>query len=117
MIGDDRFVERVVQTSAADARFRDVDLERIVAYVCKGIGVTEQQLARAGKERSASDARALVGWLAATTRAATLTEVARRFKRDLSAVSRAVARVERLAAEDPAKGKILRTHQIAISQA
>ena len=95
---------------------RRVDLDHIVAYVCQGRGLTERALSQAGKNRAASQARALIGWLAATGGNATLSEVARRLKRDVSANSRAVTQLDRIAAEDGAKGKALRMHQIAISQ-
>jgi REP element-mobilizing transposase RayT len=116
VIGDDRFVERALQTSGEPLRARRVDLDHIVAYVSKGSGITEHVLSQASKNRAASQARALIGWLAATGGNATLSEVARRLKRDVSAISRAVTQLERIAAEGGAKGKTLRMHQIAISQ-
>ena len=116
VVGDDRFVERALQASGEPARVRRVDLDHIVAYVCQGRGITERALSKAGKTRAASQARALIGWLAATGGNATLSEVARRLKRDISAISRAVTQLERIAAEGGAKGKALRIHQIAISQ-
>jgi REP element-mobilizing transposase RayT len=116
VIGDDRFVERALRASAEPVRVRRVDLDHIVAYVCKGSELTERETTRAGKNRVASQARALIGWLAATCGNETLSEVARRLKRDVSAISRAVTQLERIATEGGAKGKALRMHQIAISQ-
>lgn len=116
VVGDDRFVERALQASGEPARARRVDLDHVVAYVCKGSGLAERELWKAGKNRAASQARALIGWLAATSGSATLSEVARRLKRDISAISRAVTQLERIAAEGGAKGEALQMHRIAISQ-
>ncbi len=116
VVGDDRFVERALQASGEPARARRVDLDHVVAYVCKGSGLAERELWKAGKNRAASQARALIGWLAATSGSATLSEVARRLKRDISAISRAVTQLERITAEGGAKGEALQMHRIAISQ-
>jgi putative transposase len=117
VIGGERFVEWALRSSGEPAHVPSVELDRIVAYVCQGGAITERQLAQPGKERHTSQARALIGWLAVTSRSATLSEVAQRFQRDVSGISRGVARLERIAAEDGAKAKALRQHQIAISQA
>ena len=117
IVGDDRFVERALQASGGRARSRAVNVDRIVAYVCKGSRLTERQLAQPGKGRAPAEARALIALLAVSTGSATLSEVARRFGRDLSGVSRAVKRLEELAGEDPKKAEALAAHQTAIYQA
>ena len=72
-------------------------LNRIVGYVCQRIEIKEKELAVPGKGREAARARALIGWLAMRTGAAPLTEVARRFNRNLSTLSRAVGALQRIA--------------------
>jgi hypothetical protein len=94
-----------------------VDLNRIVEYVCEGMQLTEQGLRAAGKERRASKARALVGWLVFATRCATLSEGARRFNRDLSGIGRGVSMLERTAREGGTTALALRAHMMSISQA
>ena len=115
VVSDDRFVERVLQANAEPARVRRMDLDYIVAYVCQGRGITECALSQAGKNGAVSQARALIGWLATTGGNATLNDVARRLKRDISAISRTVTQLDRLVAEGGAKVKALWMHQIAIS--
>ena len=117
VLGDDRFVAHALQASGEPVGVRKPNLDRIVAYVCKGSGLNEEQLARAGKGRAEAQTRALIGWLAVNSSNVTLTEVARRFRRDLSGISRAVSDLERIASEDGAKRKALAVHQNAISEA
>ncbi|MEO8626886.1 MAG: transposase [Betaproteobacteria bacterium] len=117
VLGDDRFVAHALQASGEPAGVRKPNLDRIVAYVCKGSGLKEEQLARAGKGRAEAQTRALIGWLVVNSSNVTLTEVARRFRRDLSGISRAVSDLERIASEDGAKRKALVVHQNAISEA
>ncbi len=116
VVGEDRFVERALRASGEFVRGRGADLDHIVAYVCKRSGLIEEELSRPGKNRLASQARALIGWLAASSGSASLSEVARRLKRDVSSVSRAVTHFERIAAEGGSRAASLRRHQIAISQ-
>jgi len=113
---EDRFVERALRANAESVRRHGADLDHIVAYVCQGSGLIEQELSRPGKNRLASRARALIGWLAAGSGGASLSQVARRLKRDVSSVSRAVTQFERIAAEGGTRAMSLHMHQIAISQ-
>jgi hypothetical protein len=82
VIGDDHFIDRALGATP-DTRLRGVDLDRIVQYVCEGMGLAEYDLRAPGEERGAAQARALAGWLVVPARCATLSEAARRFKRDL----------------------------------
>ncbi|MEO8007518.1 MAG: hypothetical protein ABI728_03215 [Betaproteobacteria bacterium] len=116
VVGEDRFVERALRANAESVRRHGADLDHIVAYVCQGSGLTEQELSRPGKNRLASQARALIGWLAAGSGGASLSQVARRLKRDVSNVSRAVTQLERIAAEGGTRATSLHMHKIAISQ-
>ena len=116
VVDEDRFVERALRANAESVRRHGADLDHIVAYVCQGSGLVEQALSRPGKNRLASQARALIGWLAASGGGASLSQVARRLKRDGSNVSRAVTQLERIAAEGGTRATSLHMHQIAISQ-
>ena len=116
VVGEDRFVERALRANTESVRRHGADLDHIVAYMCQGSGLIEQELSRPGKNRLASQARALIGWLAASSGGASLSQVARRLKRDVSSVSRAVTQIERIAAEGGTKATSLHMHQIAISQ-
>jgi len=117
VIGDERFVQSVIQGSEDDVRFRGMTLERIVEYVCKDFEISEHELALKSKQRKTSDARTLTGWLALSTGIATLSDVARRFKRDVSGLSRGVTRLEASAARDAKIRKALAKHRMSICQA
>ena len=53
-------------------------LTAIVAHVCASASLNEPALIAPGKGRQAAQARALIGWLALKTKAATRTQVAAR---------------------------------------
>ena len=74
----------------------------------------EAALLAAGKSRPAAHARALVGWLAARTKAATLTAVAARFHRDLSTLSHAVSALEERSRNSESFDNTLNEHLYAI---
>jgi REP element-mobilizing transposase RayT len=107
VVGDERFVQAVAQPSPEQTNCRGASLDRVVMCVCQELGVTEADLIHAGKQRTPSQARAVIGWLASSTSAATLSEVARRFQRDLSGISRSVTGLDALARTDPAVMKRL----------
>jgi len=113
---EDRFVERALRANAESVRRHGADLDHIVAYVCQGGGLIEQELSRPGKNRLASQARALLGWLAAGSGGASLSQAARHLIRDVSRVNRAVTPLERIAVEGGTRATSLHVHQITISQ-
>ena len=92
VVGEEDFVRQVLPAKARAAKAPS--LERIVAQVCRSVSMSEAALKAPGKARPAAQARALVGWLAIKTKAATLTRVADRFDRDLSTLSHAVSALE-----------------------
>lgn len=117
VLGPDRFTEQVLRSAGQGSARRAPRLDRIVAYVCAGSALTEEELRRRGKGQAAARCRALIGWLAKTSCSAPLAEVARRFERDLSSVSHGVTRLERAAREGTELARLLKRHQDAISQA
>ena len=61
--------------------------------VCQDFGLEEAVLSNPSQQRMASEARAIIGWLAVQVGVATLTEVGQRFHRDVSTLSGAVRRL------------------------
>ena len=116
VIGTDKFVERTLKAAGQPVN-RPPALNRIIAVVCQRLEIKETNLAAPGKGRAAARARALIGWLAMRTGAAPLTEVARRFHRDLSTLSRAAGALDHVATAGGPEAKALRGHQNAIMQA
>jgi phage FluMu protein gp41 len=70
-------------------------LDAIVAAVCDRAGVSEQMLASPGKCRKFAVLRGEIAASAVAEGAASMTEVARRFNRDLSSISQAATRWRR----------------------
>jgi hypothetical protein len=116
VLGTDQFVERSLR-AAGQAERRPPQLERVIEAVCEGLQVRQQDLARVGRDRQAARARAIIGWLTLRTGAGTLTEVGKRFGRDISTMSRQVAEIEKQAAGATAQGRALRKLCTAITQA
>ena len=92
VVGDEDFVEEVL--SELDQWVGAVPtVDRIVRSVCAAYGLEEDELKASRQGRIASEARAIVGWLAMEFGCASLTEVGRRFDRDVGTMSSAVRRL------------------------
>jgi putative transposase len=72
------------------------NVDEIVASVCRQAGVREEQLAEPGKSHILSRLRAEIAVTATREGAATLTDIARRFNRDLSSITKAATRWRRM---------------------
>jgi putative transposase len=91
VLGDDRFAERIVNKSCASPQ--PITLDKLIKMVSQSYRLTESDLASVGRERRASEARCVIGWLAQKSGQVTLTEVGRRFGRDVATLSRGVHRL------------------------
>ena len=92
VLADDQFLERVLGKAVGSAAPPTRDA--IIETVCRRYGVTPEALASRSRLRRLSKARALTGWLAVQTRAASLTRVAQMLQRDVATMSRMVGRIE-----------------------
>ncbi len=61
--------------------------------MCQAYGLKEAELRAFGQGRVTSEVRAVVGWLEVEFGSATLSEVGRRFNRDVATMSSAVRRL------------------------
>lgn len=68
---------------------------RIIKYVCGQTGATEGELSSGSRQRRLSEVRGIIGWLATRLEATSLSDVSRRFHRDLATMSRAVRNIDR----------------------
>ncbi len=114
VLGDDRFTERALGAAGAPSPTPEPD--KVVAAVCAAFGVAEHVLAGPSRRRHHALARGVAGLLATTTRACTLSDVARRFNRDVSALSRAARAAEERGMRDAAFGHRLAELENAIMQ-
>ena len=92
LLGDDQFARRVV--NKPDVVQKHVTLDALVKTVCREYKLTEKMLASPGRERVTSQARSLIGWLAQQRGQITLTDVAKRFGRDVATLSHGVRQLE-----------------------
>jgi REP element-mobilizing transposase RayT len=117
IIGDDRFIERLnLQAIAVQPKTR-IDLDMLVTHVCAGYKLSEAELRAPGRQRTTAQARALIGWLVMQTKVSTLTQVAERFGREASGLSRQVARLDAEARADASRARALQRHLNTINQA
>ena len=87
VLGDDQFVEGVLGRSAEKSASRP-SLDKLVKTVCEAYSVTDRQLCDPSRNRKAAEVRSVIGYLATQTECAALTEVARRFGRDVATLSK-----------------------------
>ena len=93
VLGDDKFVEEALGEEVEDKSKR-MTLKEIVVKVCREYCIGERELEKVSRNRKASEARSVIGYLCVQTGSATLTEVGKRFKRDVATISKGVRRVE-----------------------
>jgi hypothetical protein len=79
--------------------------------------MSEATLKATGKGRRQSQARALIGWLAVKSKAASLTQVAIHFRRGLSTLSQAVSSQEERSRNSESFANALNQHLYAIYKA
>ncbi len=115
VVGEEDFVKKVLPRKAHATR--PPSLSAIVAHVCRSASLSEPALKAPGKGRSPAQARALIGWLCVKSKAATLTQVATHFHREISTISHAVSAVEERSRNSDSFANILNQHLYAIYQA
>ena len=115
VVGEEDFVKKVLPRKIRETK--PPSLSAIVAHVCQSVSMSEAALKAAGKGRSQAQARALIGWLAVKSKAATLTRVAAHFRRELSTLSHAVSSLEERSRNSERFANALNQHLYAIYQA
>ncbi|HYW04732.1 MAG TPA: helix-turn-helix domain-containing protein [Gammaproteobacteria bacterium] len=92
ILGDERFCRRIQRQQKRRAGSVPT-LDRIVRYVCEAYALTEAELKSPRRLRRPAQARAVIGLIATETGAATLTDVASRFGRDIATLSISMRRL------------------------
>ena len=115
VVGEEDFVKKVLPRKSRGPRAPS--LSAIVAQVCQSASMREAMLKASGKARPQAHARALIGWLASRSGAATLTRVAARFNRELSTLSHAVSALEQRSRNSQSFANALNQQLYAIYQA
>lgn len=93
ILGDDTFIERVLDEKEKKQRHR-ASLDKIMVEVCRHFSLEEKDFSVLGKGRSLSEARAIAAWLVLELGACTLVELGKRTGRDVSTLSSAAKRLQ-----------------------
>ena len=113
VLGDDDFLAEVGDTPLEGL---PPSLDVIIERVCARYGTNEVALGEPSRVRRFAAARAMIGWLAMRTETASLTEVSRRFHRDVTTMSKQVRRLDISVIQDKAVAQELTEILNAISQ-
>jgi hypothetical protein len=95
ILGDNRFVEKMLDTEVYQPyKRKSIQFNDLIRQVCKEYKLKEADLTSTSRNRTASEARQIIGWLALKSDNITLTQVAQYFGRDVTTLSRGVKRME-----------------------
>ncbi len=100
VLGDDGFIEAALK-QAGEMPVRPPEVEKILRRVARDCCVELSDLSGASRRHVLSEARGMAGLLARETGAAGLSDLAARFGRELSSLSRVVRHVEKRIAREP----------------
>ncbi len=115
LLGRDEFAENIFKQLEAKP-VKPPTVKKIIDAVCTLCDVKEKELSKPGRQRKLSEARGLIAWFVVEKRSATLTSVAKKFERDLSALS-VVRKIEERRVESRALLDNLRLIDNSIYQA
>jgi chromosomal replication initiation ATPase DnaA len=69
-------------------------VKKIMQGVCKHYSIKEKELSNRSRQRHLAEARGVIAFLVVQNESGTLTELAQKFNRDLSAVNLAVRKID-----------------------
>lgn len=93
ILGDDEFIDRVMEKEGQSPRHR-VGLDRIIQEVCKSFSLQEGDFLVSGRDHKVSKARGMAAWLVMEHGAGTLGELSKRIGRDVTTLSSAAKRLQ-----------------------
>ena len=114
ILGDDRFMEKCL-AGIKNLPVR-LTIQEIAAKVCCEYGIDEATLKAPSQQRVASEARAVIGWLARENGCATFSDVGKFVCRDVGSISSAVRRLTDRLLDEPVLAKRLQTLQTGVAQ-
>ena len=114
ILGDDGFIDRCL----SDSRVTPLRLtiKEIADIICLAYDIDEEVLKAKTQQRVASEARAVVGWLARELDCATLSDVGRYINRDVGTVSSAVRRLSEHMRDRPEMAERVLTLKIMLER-
>jgi putative transposase len=93
ILGDDQFVDRVLEKEEKRAR-RRVSLDRIIREVCKSFSLEEGELLVSGRDHRLSRSRGMAAWLVMEYGIGTLGQLSKRTGREITTLSSAAKRLQ-----------------------
>ena len=99
LLGDDCFAGKCLSRGGGMAHHLTV--QEIIDEVCRAYAIDEADLKTSSQRRVASEARAVVGWLACELGCATSTAVGKYVNRDVGSISSSVRRLSMRIQEEP----------------
>ena len=116
ILGEGRFTKNVL-ARIEENNTAPPSLNNIIKAVCKEYGIKPNDLKSRSRQRNLSEARGVVTLLATESKSSTISELARYFKRDISAISKLAGRIyDRKKNSQPFNKKINKINK-SISQA
>jgi len=100
ILGDDAFAERALSASGLPVAIKPPTLIEIIGAVCCEYQTDEAALHGERNTRQGAEMRAMAAWVVQNIEGLTLTSLAAKLDRDLSALSRAAGRLRQRMAED-----------------
>ena len=98
LLGDDAFADEALR-QVEEKPTNKVSMDEVIAEVCRNYRISEATFSAAGKVRPASEARAVAALLVREMPQLSMTELAKRTGREVSAISQAARRLEIAAKE------------------
>ena len=92
ILGDDQFSENAL-ASAEEKFIPTLGVDQLISVVCKAYNIDEGTIVAPGKQQPGAEARAVMAYLSQDTEKLSLTELGKRLRRDISALSRAASRL------------------------
>jgi len=112
LLGDDSFADEALLQAEEKLTSR-VTVDAVISEVCRRFGISEAELTATGKARPASEARAIAAFLTRELAHLSLTELAKKMGRDVSAISQAARRLDNSAKENGQLAEMV--HQLLIN--
>ncbi len=98
VLGDDAFADEALRQTEEKLAYK-VSMDEVISEVCRCYGISEGTFSATGKIRPASEARAVAAFLVRETPQLSMTELAKRTGREISAISQAARRLEKVLKE------------------
>ncbi|OKY73772.1 MAG: transposase [Desulfobulbaceae bacterium DB1] len=112
LLGDDNFMDRCLSGSG-EMPLRLI-AQQIIDQVCLAYHIDVSILKAKSQQRTASEARAMAGWLARESGCVTLSSIAKLVNRDVGSISSAVRRLSDRVQDDPVLAEKMRSLQITM---